>query len=120
MSEPFAVTLPPALVQAIAQQAAAIVLQQLATTESESPYLTIPEAAAYLRCKRQRIDDLLSARRLQRLKDGRRTLILRAELDAYLAGRNAPTADPRPGRDGDWIEPASRATVTHPGNRTTG
>jgi excisionase family DNA binding protein len=51
-----------------------------------SPYLTIPEAAAYLRCKRQRVDDLLSQRRLSRVKDGGRTLVLRAELEAYLRG----------------------------------
>jgi excisionase family DNA binding protein len=49
-----------------------------------SPYLTIPEAAAYLRCKRQRVDDLLSQRRLSRVKDGGRTLIVRDELEAYL------------------------------------
>ena len=50
----------------------------------ESPYLTIEEAAVYLRCRRQRIDDLLSQRRLSRVKDGARTLISRTELEAYL------------------------------------
>ena len=41
-----------------------------AASEPESPYLTVPEAADYLRCRRQRIDDLLSARVLMRHKDG--------------------------------------------------
>ena len=35
-----------------------------------SRYLTIPEAAAYVRCRRQRVDDLLSQPRLRRVKDG--------------------------------------------------
>jgi excisionase family DNA binding protein len=49
-----------------------------------SPYLTVAEAAAYLRASRQRVYDLLSSRRLSRRKDGARVLISRAELDAYL------------------------------------
>jgi excisionase family DNA binding protein len=51
-----------------------------------SPYMTIPEAADYLRCPRQRIDDLLSQRRLARFKDGARTLVSRAELATYVEG----------------------------------
>jgi excisionase family DNA binding protein len=53
---------------------------------SSSPYLTIPEAAEFLRCSRQRVDDLLSQRRLRRYKDGSRTLVSRDELARYLAG----------------------------------
>jgi excisionase family DNA binding protein len=49
-----------------------------------SPYMTIPEAAQYLRCSRQRIDDLLSQRRLTRHKDGRRTLVRRTDIEAHL------------------------------------
>jgi excisionase family DNA binding protein len=49
-----------------------------------SPYKTVPEAAAYLRCSRQRVYDLLSQRLLTRVKDGRRTLVLRAEIEGYL------------------------------------
>jgi excisionase family DNA binding protein len=54
------------------------------TAEPESPYLTIREAADYLRCKRQRVDDLLSSRRPTRYKDGGRTLVERAELEQHL------------------------------------
>jgi excisionase family DNA binding protein len=84
-----ALAIPPALLEAIAQRAAEIVLQTLdRQPNSDSPYLTISEAAAYARCKRQRIDDLLSARRLTRYKDGRRTLVLKAELEAWLQRRS--------------------------------
>jgi excisionase family DNA binding protein len=79
--------LPSTTVEAIAERAAAIVLAQLdekGTKELESPFLTIPEAAAVLRSKRQRVDDLLSAGRLSRVKDGSRTLIRREQLLAYL------------------------------------
>lgn len=77
------------LLETIAQRAAELALEQLQQTATsfESPYMTIPEAATYARCKRQRIDDLLSSRRLTRHKDGRRTLIARAELEARLNGK---------------------------------
>lgn len=52
---------------------------------ARSPLMTIPEAATHLRCSRQRIDDLLSQRRLTRVKDGRRTLVRREEIETYLA-----------------------------------
>jgi len=118
MSEPLTLALPDQLIEQIAQRAAAIALQELGRRESASPYLTIPEAAAYARCKRQRIDDLLSARRLRRYKDGRRTLIIRAELDVYLAGQTPSPRGTEPAFETDWNGPATRATVTRPGNRT--
>jgi excisionase family DNA binding protein len=49
-----------------------------------SPYLTVPEAADYLRCSRERVHALLTQRRLTRHKDGGRTLVLRSELEAYV------------------------------------
>jgi excisionase family DNA binding protein len=51
---------------------------------AQSEFLTITEAAELMRCKRQRIDDLLCAGRLERVKDGARTLIRRRDLVAYL------------------------------------
>jgi excisionase family DNA binding protein len=83
--------LPPVLLEAVAQRAAALVLEQLRLEQIErtpnpAPYLTVAQAAVYLGCRsRQRVDDLLSSRRLTRFKDGRRTLVSRAELDTYLA-----------------------------------
>jgi excisionase family DNA binding protein len=50
----------------------------------EPDFYTIPEAAEFLCSKRQRVDDLLSAGKLTRYKDGARTLVSRAELLAYL------------------------------------
>ena len=62
-----------------------------------SPYMTIPEAADYLRCSRQRVDDLLSQGRLTRVKEGRRTLVSRAEIATYLSnGREARLTRPLP------------------------
>jgi len=71
-------------VRRIADRTAALLRAEDRGRHNDSPYLTIDEAAAYLRCRRQRIDDLLSQRRLSRIKDGARTLISRAELEAYL------------------------------------
>lgn len=48
--------------------------------------MTIPEAAEYLRCSRQRVADLLSQRKLTRYKDGGRTLVTRAEVAEWLNG----------------------------------
>lgn len=59
------------------------------TAPTASAFLTIPEAADLLRCSRQRVDDLLSQRRLTRVKDGRRTLIRRGELESYLDERRS-------------------------------
>jgi excisionase family DNA binding protein len=87
MSE-FTITLPPQLAEPIARRAAQLVLLQLGEHEQNgaSEYLTIPEAADLLRARRHRVDDLLSKGVLTRVKDGSRTLIARAELEAYLRG----------------------------------
>jgi excisionase family DNA binding protein len=68
----------------IADRTAALLRSGGKDTVRESPYMTIDETAVYLRCRRQRIYDLLSQRRLSRIKDGGRTLISRAELEEYL------------------------------------
>jgi excisionase family DNA binding protein len=56
-----------------------------AVSPPPSPYLSIVETAAYLRCTRQRVDDLLSSGRLSRVKEGGRTLIARADVERHLA-----------------------------------
>jgi excisionase family DNA binding protein len=81
-------TLPREAIDAIANRAAEIVLERLASADTPppvSPYLTADEAAAYARCDRQRIYDLRSSGRLTRLGHGGRALILRTELDKLIA-----------------------------------
>ena len=83
-------TLPPELLeplaQAIAERAAELVLERQPPPASLPEYLTVEEAADYMRASRQRVYDLLSSRRLPRHKDGTRVLLRRTEIDAYLAG----------------------------------
>ena len=74
------IPLPPDLVDALVTRVAEIVLDRLKEQAGPAPaskYLTVPEAAELLRCRRGRIDDLLSQSRLTRVKDGTRTLVLR-------------------------------------------
>lgn len=63
-------------------------------TDVPSPYMSVAEAAEYMRCQPQRVYDLCSARRLTKFKDGSRTLLHRDEIDAYLAGRALPSCCP--------------------------
>lgn len=93
MTPTVAIALPPEALEAIAQRVAEILEGRQPAAPTASPYLTITQAAAYIGAKdRQRIDDLLSQRKLTRLKDGRRTLVSRAELESYLVGRCLPVA----------------------------
>ncbi|MCW2921586.1 MAG: hypothetical protein JWL76_1460 [Thermoleophilia bacterium] len=82
-----------AFIGSIASIVEARLRQQLAARQQEpgssqpepgSPFLTVPEAATFLRCKPQRVYDLLSARTLGRYKDGTRTLLKRSELEMYV------------------------------------
>ena len=54
-----------------------------------APFLTVDEAAEYLRCDRQRIYDLCSSNRLGRHKDGSRVLVSRLELEQYVNANGA-------------------------------
>jgi excisionase family DNA binding protein len=73
-------------VAVLVDQVTARVLERLMADRKEhpSPYLTVCEAAEYLRCSRQRIYDLLSQRRLTRVKEGSRTLVSRDEIERHL------------------------------------
>ena len=71
--------------EALVDLVASRVLEQLqATAPPVSPFMSIPEAADFLRCRRQRVDDLLSMGRLSRVKEGSRTLVRRSEVEALL------------------------------------
>jgi excisionase family DNA binding protein len=76
------------LEQLIEAKVAERVAQLTPLPAAASPYMTIPEAAEFLRCSRQRVDDLLSQARLTRFKDGARTLVSRDEIDRHLAHEN--------------------------------
>ncbi len=78
----FSVAFPNELVEAIAERAAELLAERERPGTAE--LLTVDEAAVLLRCKRQRIYDLVSQRRLPCLKDGSRVLLRRADLLAYL------------------------------------
>jgi excisionase family DNA binding protein len=78
-------TLPPEILDAIAERVAELLAGRFEAPAATSPFMTIPEATEYIRASsRQRVDDLLSSGRLTRHKDGSRTLVSRAELAAYL------------------------------------
>ena len=68
------------VIDEIAHRVAEIVLAKIGTATTASPYMTVGEAAEYLRCSRQRVYDLASSGRLPRYKDGGRTLHLRTEV----------------------------------------
>lgn len=70
----------------IARQAAALMP---AEQSSASPWLNVAEAAERLRCRRDRIYDLIALGRLHPRRDGRRVLLHRDDLDRYLEDREA-------------------------------
>jgi excisionase family DNA binding protein len=78
--------LAPCHVEALARALAPLVAELLAARApaTPSPYLTPDEAAAYMRCGRQRVYDLVSEGRLARVKDGARLLVRRDDVDRYL------------------------------------
>lgn len=86
------IDIPAALVDAIAERAAALVLERLGTAAPVAEFVSVAEAAEIYRCKPQRIHDLLSAGELERVKEGGRTLIRRAQLLERVTGEELPPA----------------------------
>lgn len=71
--------------------AIAVVVASRITTTQPAPWLDTNEAARYLgfgeadlRKGRERVRDLAAARKFETTHDGRRLLVLRSSLDAYL------------------------------------
>jgi excisionase family DNA binding protein len=81
----YAFNLPPEFIELVAERAAELVTARHAPQTAQR-WLTMEEAAEYLRCKPQRIYDLRSSGRLSRTGDGSRVLVDRVELDEYLSG----------------------------------
>ena len=82
MAPSVSLSVPPEFVEAVAQHVADLLAEH--QTADPTPYLTVEEAAEYLRCKPKRVYDLCSQRRIDFCKDGSRTLLRRIDLDAYL------------------------------------
>jgi excisionase family DNA binding protein len=68
----------------IARRAAALVPPNAIEV---SPWLNVADAAERLRCGKDRIYDLIALGKLTPRRDGRRVLLHRNELDAYIEGR---------------------------------
>lgn len=83
--------LPREVLEAIAARAAELVLER-SPERSESPYLNVEEAAAFLRCKPQRIYELRTSGRLRRITEGGRALVLRAEVERLIEEEGLPAA----------------------------
>lgn len=75
-------TVPDDVLAGLAERAAAIVVEQLAT-EAE-PWLDVAGAAAHLACGKSRIYALVSAERIPVHRDGSRLLFRRTELDEWV------------------------------------
>src|SRR5262245_33767594 len=80
---PLVVEAPEALVRRVVRE------ELQARTPPPSPYMPVVEAAEDLRCPRRRVDDLLSAGHLERIKDGSRTLVRRRDVEKWLGERRA-------------------------------
>lgn len=81
-SDGFALSLPPALVEAIAEQVADRLAERM--TPPAEPYLDVEQAAEYLATKPKRIHELKEANKIPCLRDGRRLLFCREDLDEYV------------------------------------
>jgi excisionase family DNA binding protein len=68
----------------IAERAAALIS---ADSPTVSPWLNVAEAAERLRCRKDRISDLISLGKLHPRRDGHRVLLHRDDLDSYVEGR---------------------------------
>jgi excisionase family DNA binding protein len=68
----------------IAERAVALIPM---ATAPVSPWLNAAEAAEHLRCRKDRIYDLIALGKLHPRRDGRRVLLRRGDLDAYIEQR---------------------------------
>jgi excisionase family DNA binding protein len=78
------VEIPAEVLEAIAQRAAQLTMQLQLDENPPSPYMTVDEAAEFLRCKGKRIYDLRSSGRLSRFNEGGRALVLRSEIEGLV------------------------------------
>ena len=80
-------TVPDAIIEAVADRVATIVKSEIGTTTTTAtPYMTVAEAAEYLRWSKERIYKLTAARAIPHIKHEGRLLFRRSDLDAWLDG----------------------------------
>lgn len=81
----FALELPQQLLDAVCEQIADLLAEQVSASPA-SPWLTLPAAAAYLGCSRERLYKLTAARAIpfRRRQGGQGLLFHRDELDAWI------------------------------------
>lgn len=60
--------------------------------QASSPWLTVPEAAAYLRCPESRVRKLVMVRAIPHHREGRRVLFNVGELDEFIRNGGAYAA----------------------------
>lgn len=84
--EGLALAVPPGFVEAVAVRVAALLgaEQHEQHHEQKSPWLDVPETAAYLRCSKHRIYRLVHAQRIPFQKEGARLLFHQHELDKWV------------------------------------
>lgn len=91
----FELAIPAELIEEIAQRAAQLTRQLELDANPPSPYMTVDEAAEFLRCKAKRIYDLRSSGRLARFSEGGRALVLRAEIELLVVDEDQAVASAR-------------------------
>jgi excisionase family DNA binding protein len=69
---------------AIAERVAQLLADRQAPANANAGYLDTAAAAEYLSAPRSRIHDLVALGKLEPLRDGRRLLFRRSDLDRYL------------------------------------
>jgi excisionase family DNA binding protein len=100
VTEPAAVVLPAETMDAIAERAAELVLERIGDHNGgSSPWLTIDEAADYLRTSKRTLERAIVDGRLRSETLGRRRILNRDDLDAFARAATgedvAPTTPPR-------------------------
>lgn len=83
MSDELTVALPPGLVDAVAERVLELI-EARGGIGPDDPWLTVDEAADYIKSSKQRVYDLFSQGLLVGGHDGRRRLVRRSELDRHL------------------------------------
>lgn len=81
-ANPFGLQVPDGLLDALAERVADHLAERVVPTPA--PYLTVEEAAEYLRRPRSRVYELVAAKRLRHHRDGRTLLFRHADLDGCL------------------------------------